>query len=161
MLLEETVSPVTMMPTTFPEPLPQMVPQMVPSGGTVTMTITTDKPPVLLSGSGTDWTTQGSTLYLAPLPGEKLPLWYSFVFQMDPLQGYKLLGALVYPVEVPADVNANLYYPVGSDGTVTVNLMHNLGPGAKSVSYMLEVGYTDGIVTNWVPDPTITFEPQG
>jgi len=155
-MLLETVSPTTIVPTTFPEPLPQIV----PSGGTVTMTITADKPPVLLSGSGPDWTTQGSTLYLTPMPGDRLPLWYNFIFQMDPLQNYKLLGALIYPADVQADVNANLYYPVASDGTVTVNLMNNLGPVAKSVSYMLEVGYTDGIVTRWVPDPTITFEPQ-
>jgi hypothetical protein len=155
-MLLETLAPPTIAPPTFTEPT-----ETGPAGGIVTMTIVSDKLPVLLSGSGPNWSTQASTLYLTPLAGETLPLWYSFILQIDPKQPYMLLAAKVYPKDVPADANATLYYPVSSDGTVTLNLLHNLPAGSQSVSYMLEIGYSDGTDSIWIPDPTITFDPQG
>lgn len=155
-MLLETLAPATTAPPTFTEPT-----QTDPAGGIVTLTIVSAKLPVLLSGSGPDWSTEASTLYLTPLQGETLPLWYNFILQIDPKQPYTLLAAKVYPKDVPADANATLYYPVASDGTVTLNLLHDLPAGSQSVSYMLEIGYSDGVKATWIPDPTITFEPQG
>ena len=59
------------------------------------MTIVSDKLPVLLSGSGPNWSAEASTLFLTPLEGETLPLWYSFILKIDPKQSYKLLAAKV------------------------------------------------------------------
>jgi hypothetical protein len=155
-MLLETLAPATIAHPTFTEPT-----ETDPAGGIVTLTIISDKLPVLLSGSGPNWSTKVSTLSLTPLEGEPLPLWYSFILRIDPKQTYTLLAAKVYPKDVPADANATLYYPVSSDGTVTVNLLHDLPAGSQSVSYMLEIGYSDGTNSIWIPDPTITFEPQG
>jgi hypothetical protein len=151
-MLLETASPATIVPLT-PDPLESM-----PAGGTVTLFITVDKR-VLLVGSGPSWYTEESTLYLAPEAKQPLPLCYDFIFEMGSPQ-YLLLGASVYPADAPEDANAALVYPVLADGTVKLNLKHNLPAGAKSVSYMLGIGYTDGTVTTWIPDPTITFSPQ-
>ncbi|HEX3525592.1 MAG TPA: hypothetical protein VH988_00870 [Thermoanaerobaculia bacterium] len=158
-MLLETVAPQTLLPTLTSAPEKSL------AGGTLILVVNGTQPEdISLAGAGEGWSTKDRELILAPAPDQALPLWYTFTVAIETTLGFSLAGVQVYPnVDPKLDYhNATCFLPASADGTVTLNLLHNLAAGEPSVLYMLAVGLQPSLGGSeiWIADPTITFVPQ-
>jgi len=158
-MLLETVAPPTIV-----QPILTVAPEKSLAGGTLILVVNGPlEEDISLAGAGEGWFTKDRALILAPTLQQSLPLWYNFTVAIDTTLGYSLIGMQIYPdVDPKLDYhNATAYIPASEDGTVTLNLLHNLAAGEPSVPYMLAVGLLPGNGPEvWIADPTITFVPQ-
>ena len=159
-MLLETVAPPTIL-----QPTLTVAPEKSLAGGTLILVVNGTQPEdISLAGAGEGWSTKDRELILAPAPEQSLPLWYTFTVAIETTLGLSLTGVQIYPdVDPKLDYqNATTYIPASADGTVTLNLLHNLAAGEPSVPYLLAVGLQPGNGPEiWIADPTITFDPQG